>query len=205
MGIITCIPGKCEQCWCLCPLSLTHHGENMHKVLGAPPTSDFLSLVYLLICVTVMEGYVQADESSQVCPGTSDIFAQALRSHLVCGLLSPPLLPCRPQVASWPSGASAHGTNFSESWRWSQCSRGGVGRGLGHLPCCQTMEAVCGRLGLCSRGMVSAAAPGQQMRRCRAGKVTRVSWRWLFFGLSLYHLWGVVLTGKPTTLSTQNR
>lgn len=105
MGIITCIPGKCEQCWCLCPLSLTHRGKNMHKVLGAPPTSDFLSLVYLLICVTVMEGSVQANESSQVCPGISDIFAQALRSHLVCGLLSPRLLPCRPRVASWPSGA----------------------------------------------------------------------------------------------------
>lgn len=31
-----------------------------------------------------------------------------------------------------------------------------------------------------------------------------LAWSWLFFGLLRHHLWGVVLTGKPTTLSTQN-
>lgn len=99
---------------------------------------------------------------------------------------------------------SAHGTNFSKCQRWSLWSRGGVGGGLGRRPCCQTMEAVRGSPGLCSRGTGSAAAPGQPVRRCRAGG-DRVSWRWLFFGLSLYHLWAVALTGEPATLSTQNR
>lgn len=179
MGIITCIPGKCEQCWCLCPLPLTHHGKNVHKVLGAPPTSDFLSLVYLLICVTVTEGSVQANESSQICPGISDVFAQALRSHFGCGLWGSSAHPSCRAGLWWHRGhgeSFAHATNFSESQRWSLCSCGGVGGGLGHLPWCQTTNALLGSLGLCSGGTFGPAVPGRQMWRYRGGEVTRVSW-----------------------------
>lgn len=132
--------------------------------------------------------------------------AQTLRSHFVRGLCCSPAHPFCHTGLWWHRGYwefFACRTNFSASQRRSQCARGGVSSGLGHLPWGQTLAG--GARASAQQGHLAQWSPSSS--GCAgAGRGRRFvpAWWWLLFGFLRCHLWGVVLTGKPTTLCMQN-
>lgn len=139
--------------------------------------------------------------------GSPTSLARALRSHFVCRLCVPPIsppLPCRPPGSGSivVIGSSLPIEPTSQSPKDGPMEAAAMA--LAICPGVRAMRPLLGDPGLPlgKRGDTEPGRP-QAARGVQVPEWFVFAWPWLFFGLSQYRLWGVVLTGKPTTLSTQ--